>query len=130
MGMDFNDSHVLVLTNIRRNKNKYIVRKSKQNKISMMQNLAARVLAVDDPFQSFIYTEKMLLIFYASRLTFRYFKVLRVASIILTFSAKHTKLRTLIRKMYRQDTNENITGLVQQSPKCRVGNPISVQKSM
>jgi hypothetical protein len=73
MGMDFNDSHVLVLTNIRRNKNKYIVRKSKQNKISMMQNLAARVLAVDDPFQSFIYTEKMLLIFYASRLTFRYF---------------------------------------------------------
>ena len=39
----------------------------------MMQNLAARVLAVDDPFQSFIYTEKMLLIFYASRLTFRYF---------------------------------------------------------
>ena len=57
-------------------------------------------------------------------------KVLRVASIILTFSAKHTKLRTLIRKMYRQDTNENITGLVQQSPKCRVGNPISVQKSM
>jgi len=73
MGMDFNESHVLGLTNIRRNKNQNIVRKSKQNKISMIPNLEARVLAVDDPFQSFIYTENMLLIFYTSRLTFRYF---------------------------------------------------------